>query len=423
MATTRAGSARVGPFHIVALVVLWAGAATAHALYGNRHNFFDLGIYHRAVQWWADGHPIYSYSQPDRVEGSLGFTYPPFAAVLLRPLAGLNLIGAQVAFGIVSAVALVVALWYVAGPVARRLGYPAWFGVALALPLVSWLEPVRETFTFGQVNFILLALIVVDLLVAVPRRSRWAGIGIGLAAAIKLTPAIFVLYLLLTRRWRPAVTAMLTAAAATLVGGLAMWHDSLRFWTDLLWRTERIGHIERITNQSVMGMLARLSEPAAPNRVVWVLLVVTILGYGLWRARAAAAAGDELAGVTLTALVGCLVSPVTWTHHLVWFVPALALLVDVALGRGRPPRQRWWLAALALVLWATVVCSVTSWYEWKFLDPESVQGTPAGFLIENWYVLLTVVLLMALPIRRRSSDAGQAEPSPKQREVVASERY
>jgi alpha-1,2-mannosyltransferase len=422
MTTTRAASARVGPLHFVALLVVWATAIAAHVWYGNRHQFFDLGIYYRAVRWWADGHTVYSYSQPDKVEGSLGFTYPPFAAMLLRPLAALPLVGAQVVFCVVSAAALVATVWWLVVPVARRHGYPVWFALALTLPLVSWLEPVRETFTFGQVNFILTGLIVLDLLLAVPRRSRLAGVGIGLAAAIKLTPAIFVVYLLLTRQWRAAATAVATAIGATLLGAALMWHDTVLFWTDLLWRTERIGHPDRIQNQSLMGMLARIAAPDAPSQVAWVILVALVLGYGLWRARAAALAGDHVSGLTLTALVGSLVSPVTWSHHLLWFIPALVVLADVALDRHRSPRRRWSMATLGVVLYVTVTVSVITWYEWRIVKRSAVDGGLAGFLIDNWYVLLMLALLVALPIRRRPAVAEPLRPTAEDLEVTVSER-
>jgi alpha-1,2-mannosyltransferase len=424
MTTTRTERARVGPRHIAVLGAVWAVAAAGHILYGNRHHFFDLGIYYRAVRWWAEGHDIYSYSQPDRVEGTLGFTYPPFAAVLMRPLGDLPLVGAQAIFVVLSLSALVALMWLVVAPVATRLGYPAWFGVALVLPIVSWLEPVRETFSFGQINFIVAAMIVIDLLVLVPRKSHLAGVGIGLAAAIKLTPAIFVIYLLLTRRWRPAATAMIAAAVATLAGAAMTWNGTWQFWTGLLWQTDRVGRMDRIQNQSLMGTLARLARPDQLNGVAWVILALLITGYGLWRARAAALAGDEVAGLTLTALVGCLVSPVTWTHHLVWFAPALVVLVDVVLDRRHPLRQRRWLATLAIVLYVTVAFSVVTWYDWHVLRRAVVDKGVPGFLIDNWYLLLMAALLVALPIRTPLRVSG-SEPLavPAGREVVTSEQH
>jgi alpha-1,2-mannosyltransferase len=381
-----------------------AVATVAHVLYGNRHNFFDLRIYWEAVRWWAGGHPLYDYSRPDAVQGSLGFTYPPFAALVLRPLALLPFGAAAAIFFAASAAALAVTLYWLVSPVADRHGQPRWFLLALALTMATWLEPIRETLTFGQINLLLAVLVLVDLLVGVPRGARWAGIGIGLAAAVKLTPAIFIVYLLITRRWRAAITATATALAATLLAAAVSWGDSWRFWTGALWNTQRVGHLERIPNQSLLALLGRLSAPTQPNRVLWAVLVVAVVGYGLWRARRAQRAGDEVAALTLTGLVGSLASPVTWSHHLFWFVPALVVLVDVALTKGARGRRAF--AVLAVVIYVTVTYSVLALYDWKVVPRRFDHGV-LGFLIDNWYVLLMLVLLAVLPTR-----TGQPSPEP-----------
>jgi alpha-1,2-mannosyltransferase len=269
----------------------------------------------------------------------------------------------------------------------------------LALPLVSTLEPIRETVNFGQINMLLVLLVLTDLLIVAPRWPRLAGIGIGIAAAIKLTPAIFIVYLLITRRWRAALMAAATAATATLLAAAIAWDDSWRFWTAALWETGRVGHTDRIANQSILGVLARLSDPAEPNRLVWLGLVVVTAGYGLWRARRAVLAGDEVVGLTLTGFVGGLVSPITWPHHLFWFVPALLVLVDVASGRDTGKRRPW-LFMLAGLCWASVTVSVISLFELGLSKRLFADGLP-GFLIVNWYVLLTAVLIVALPVRSR----------------------
>ena len=404
-----------------------AVATVAHIWYGNRHHFFDLRIYWEAVRWWAGGHPLYDYSRPDVVQGSLGFTYPPFAALVLRPLALLPFGAAAAVFTVASAGALVVSLYWLLSPVADRHGQPRWFALALALPMVSWLEPVRETLTFGQINLLLAVLVLADLLVAVPKGSRWAGIGIGLAAAIKLTPAIFIVYLLITRRWRAGITAAAAALGATLLAAAVSWGDSWRFWTGALWDTQRVGHLDRVSNQSLLALLARLSAPAQPNRALWAVLVVAVAGYGLWRARRAARTrradpddraqrdGDEVTALTLTALVGSLASPVTWSHHLFWFVPALVVLVDVGFTRGAPRRRAY--LALAAVIYVTVTYSVLALYDWKVV-PRRLDHGVLGFLIDNWYVLLMVALLAVLPVRsgQPAVTAPAPRPAPVRRE-------
>jgi alpha-1,2-mannosyltransferase len=373
----------------VALVVY------GHIWYRNRHDWFDLGIYRQAVNWWLDGHNIYDYVKPDDTQGALGFTYPPFGALVLVPFAVLAWMPAVVLYSIVTIVAVVLTTYWLLAPVARQKGWDLPFVMVLALAVISTLEPIRENYTFGQINMVLVLLILADLLVLLPKGSRWAGVLIGLAAAIKLTPAIFIVYLLISRRYRAALTAIVSAAAASLLAFAIMPKGSVRFWTDALWQGEGIGNAGYTFNQSFYGMLARLSAPHDPSRPVWAILVLLALGFGLWRARRAALAGDEVVGMTLTGIVGCLISPITWVHHIYWFVPAIIVLAAA--------RRHAWLAAVIAV---TVGLGMVSWFEQGLpVDPWG-HGVP-GFIIKNWYLLLLVALLFALPIRA-GSRVGQS---------------
>ena len=398
--TSTSSPRRPNARRLILLVVVTAAVVAAQVWYGNRHHFLDLRIYVNAVRWWANGHPLYEFAHDDPIQGRLGFTYPPFAALVLAPLGLLGFRASIVLFVAGTAMAVAVTSFWLVRPIARRHGVPLWFATALALPLISTLEPIRETVTFGQINMLLVLLVLTDLLVVGPRWPRLAGIGIGIAAAIKLTPAIFIVYLLITRRWRAALTATATAVAASLLAAAVAWRDSWHFWIEALWETGRVGHPDRIANQSVFGMLARLSAPHEPNQVVWLALVLIVAGYGLWRARRAALAGDEVVGLTLTGFVGGLASPITWPHHLFWFVPALLVLIDVGLGQepGKARPRRPWLLGLAGLCWATVSVSVISLFELG-LSRRLFETGPQGFLIVNWYVILTAALIVALPVR------------------------
>jgi alpha-1,2-mannosyltransferase len=393
--TTPRRPGRLTPGRIAVLLVVWVVAIAAHVWYGNRHRFYDLGIYAEAMRWWHSGHDLYAFTLADNIQGQLGYTYPPFAALLMLPLAWLPFSAAQVVYLALTVPALVITTYWLLTPVAREHGWSLWFVLPLALALVSWLEPIRETVTYGQINLLLVLLVLADLLVGVPRNSRWTGAGIGLATAIKMTPAIFIGYLLVTRRWRAAATATATALGATLLAAAVSPRESWRFWTGALWDTGRVGHLDRTANQSIMGTLARLG---APNRILWAVLVLAVAGYGLWRARRAALAGDEVTGLTLAGIVGSLASPVTWTHHVYWFVPALVVLVAAA-ARTR----RWLPAAAAALLYLTVAFSVVSWFEWGLSQRTWGHGLP-GFFITNWYVLLMLALLVALPIKSPSDN-------------------
>ena len=385
------------------LVTVVALAAVLPALYlpGLVHDFFDLKIYMRAMDWWASGHPLYDYVQPDRVQGALYFTYPPFSALLLRPFALLPLGVTVATFTILTAIGLVVTTRWLVQPMIERHDLPRVFTVTVAVLLVFTVESTRETITFGQINMLLVVLILADLLFAVPQGRRWAGVGVGLATALKLFPGIFIVYLLATRRWRAAVVASATAALATLLAAAVAPADSWRFWTHELWATDRVGRTDYTGNQSLFGLLSRITAPEKPSQLPWLLLVVVVAAYGLWRAARAARAGDALAGLTLTGLVGGLVSPITWTHHLYWFIPAVVVLVDAALDADRDTaagvRRRRWLLTLAIGTAFVIIYGVVTFQDWGVAPART--DNPAEFVTRNAYVLLSLLLLAVLPTR------------------------
>jgi alpha-1,2-mannosyltransferase len=389
----------VTPGRLAAVVALAIAVGTGLWVYGNQHDFFDLKIYVAATRWWTDGRDLYDYAQPDRLQGLLYFTYPPFAALLLLPFAVMDFDLAVALFTAGTALAVAVTTWWLVAPVARERGWPRWFAVGLALPLVFAIEPIRETITLGQINMLLIVLILADLLFAVPGRWRLAGAGIGLATALKLFPGIFIVYLLVTRRFRAAAVASATAAGATLLAAAAAPRASWQFWTDALWSTERVGRLDYTANQSLQGLLARLSAPQPPSRAVWLVLVVLVMAFGLWRAARAARAGDEVAGLTLTGLVAALISPITWTHHVYWFVPALVLLVAAASAPG-PVRRRAGLIALAIIAYAVIAFGVVSFV--TFGVGRVPTDSLGEFLFRNGYILVALVLLAALPFSTRT---------------------
>jgi alpha-1,2-mannosyltransferase len=328
-----------------------------------RH-FFDLGVYRGAVRFWLlDGGDLYAFQYRGT---AYGFTYPPFAALALSPLALFSWPVAVAASVLVNAGAVVRLLRWLR----PRAG---WAELALLFLAVLVFEPGRDTFSFGQVNLVLLVLVYADL-AALRRGGRWAGLGIGLAAAIKLTPIVFVGYLLISRRYRAALVAAGTMAAATLVAVVVAPDASWEFWTGALWDTGRVGRLAYVSNQSLRGVVARLdADPAW-----WLAAVAVALAVWWLRAGRAAAAGDDRAGFALTGALACLISPVTWVHHLVWLLPALFLLLE---------RRRWPVAA---VLWFTLSSSIV----WLW-----VAGPEGGVAVagSNTYVWITLGVLVLLP--------------------------
>jgi alpha-1,2-mannosyltransferase len=367
---------------ILAFVLVTAVAGWLFWHFYNRgHRFFDLKIYMQAVRWWAHGNDLYAYAQPDFLQVKLYFTYPPFGALLLFPFGFLPLVVTEVLFTLGTIAAVIVTTIWIFRALELKLEW-VWY----AVPLILAMEPLRETIPLGQINMLLVVLILFDLLILGPRASRWTGVGIGLATAIKLTPGIFIVYLLLTRQWRAAGTAAATAAGVTLLTAAIAPRASWDFWTHALWDTARVGRTDITGNQSLLGLLHRLTAPAQPNRVLWLVLALGVLALGLWRATLAHRAGNEVAALALTGLAGALVSPITWPHHLYWFVPALAVCFAA---------RRWWLLILG---YAVGVIGVVSWIDYgTALQP---TATLKDFLARNAFILLSVIFMVMLPIKR-----------------------
>ncbi|MFI6079828.1 glycosyltransferase 87 family protein [Streptomyces sp. NPDC051217] len=397
------------------LGVLCAGVTAFVATVPYHRDWFDLWVYYDAVRHWTDagggvrGAGLYDYRVPGQ---TYGFTYPPFAALCVLPLSLLSWPVALTAGIVANLGALALILRRLAEPVIRRHGLDRWTSYTLILCMLALLEPVYDSISFGQVNLLLLALVLTDARL-LSTGSRWAGIGIGLAAAVKLTPAIFIGYLVVTRRRRAAGTAAAVAVGTTLV---ALWLSpgaSHAYWTSALWDTSRIGDLSYVSNQSWQGVLARLSAPAEPERLWWACGVVAVVGAWAYRVDKARAVGDVRGGIALTGAAACLVSPVTWVHHLVWLLPALAVLADRAL---EPPRRgRPLIVAVAVYL---ILCSYVVWL-WRY-DASGV----GGFIGSNTFVWTELVLLLALPLRPphpalRGPSGGPGRPAPEPREAAA----
>lgn len=425
--------------------------------FGRPYDFFDMKIYHGAVVWWASGHELYAFIAPNT---TLGFTYPPFAALVMLPMAGLSMGVAGWVNVISSIAALALVMVAIVGPIADRCGRSRWFTVGLAVPLAIAIEPARETLGYGQVNLLLFGLIIADL-VALRWRARsrlgadtlggplrriwfsgaWAGAGIGLATSVKLTPALFIVYLLVTRQWRAAMTAVGTAIGVTIATFGIAGRESSTYFTSVLWHTERVGAADMTPNQSLAGVLARLYDSMATPGLLWLSFSLLLLAVGLSRASRAHAEGDELSAFTLVGLTANVISPISWSHHLVFVIPAVIVLVDAALrrrgasrglihrGPHLPPgpglsgvtglRTPIWFPTLtglrhavaAVGLYLLFLISPIWPYEHQLPDVSHYADGLFGALMENSLALALIVLVAALPWRPGADPAFYSEHS------------
>lgn len=420
------------------------GAVLAVRVFGRPYVFFDLRIYHGAVVWWWGGSDLYDYIAPDI---TLGFTYPPFAAIIMLPMVAVNVVTAGYLNVVASLAALTVVFAMLLVPIADRYGWPRWFVVLLAVPLATATEPVRETLGYGQVNLLLFALIIADLLAlrwrsrtAVARTSTdppnepgsigahvrrlwadgaWAGVGIGLATAIKLTPALFICYLLLTKQWRVALTAFGTALGVTIGSFLVASHESFTYFTSVLWQTERVGVADMTPNQSLAGLLARLYDSRETPGLLWLAFAMLLLAVGLSRASTAHAEGDELAAFTIVGLTANAISPISWSHHLVFVLPAIVILADTAVRRRTASRTLRGFTAFAGVRHAVAAIGVYVLFVvspiWPFEHQLPATSHYAdgllGALAENSLAIAIITLVAALPWRLGAEPAFSPQPA------------
>ena len=277
------------------------------------HRLIDLAVYVGSGSVVGAGGDVYGY----RTEAGLPFTYPPFAALLAEPLGRVPLAVVQVGWTVATIAALAALAAVAMRPVVARLGLP----VTLTLLLVS--NPVRSHLRFGQIGVFLVLLVALDLL----GRERARGWGVGLAAALKLTPAVFLPWLLVTGAWSRLRLTVLWAAGATLLGAVLLWQSAWTWLTSALWDTSRFGTNALPGNQSVRGMLLRSGLAEASAERLWLLAAVALLVAGTVGARSLERAGNRLGAVGVLAATSVAVSPISWQHHLVWLVLPLTALV------------------------------------------------------------------------------------------------
>jgi alpha-1,2-mannosyltransferase len=222
----------------------------------------------------------------------------------------------------------------------RRLGRPAvglsagWLAAA-AVPAAVALDPVRVALVDGQIDIPLMALVAFDTLGPGLRIGgvRARGLLIGLAAALKLTPAAYVLFYLARRQYRDAATAAASFAGFTLLGFLAAPRDSFSYWTHVVFQTDRIGSAAYASNQSIRGLLARIGLLGPTLDAAWFILAGLVALAVLYSARRLHGQVGAMAALLLTAIAELLISPISWAHHWVWAAPGLLLL---AFGFQRP---------------------------------------------------------------------------------------
>jgi alpha-1,2-mannosyltransferase len=354
--------------------------ATVLALF---HRQLDLSTYllGGAHAWSND---LFTVTYPT---DHLGFTYPPFSALLFAPFAHFTTLVDEVGFSWINLAALfgmiVVSLKAVCRTLDKRT--LLWWGLALVLPVLLF-DPVRQTFLLGQVNIILALMIVADLTMDLPLPR---GILVGLAAAIKVTPIIVIPYLFLTRQGRAGLRAsgsfLLAAALAVAVNASTSWS----YWTHYIRDPQRAGMLSWIGNQGILGATERMLGHVVSTPTTFVI-VVSVGVVGLLIAAGAYRCSSPVLGLLVVEATESLASPVSWSHHFIWMVLLVAWL---ALAEDRPRAGEWYALGVAALLWAAP-------YWWVPHGP-AVRFAGRGWLLPvgDAYALVFLVLLIGAAVR------------------------
>jgi alpha-1,2-mannosyltransferase len=302
----------------------------------------DLQVYVYAVKDMLAGKDIFATTTPF---WNLYFIYPPIAAILMTPLA----FGPYALWQVVWTGGLV----WAQQSVLKRCGAPrGWKLGLIGIAVLLAVEPIRTTLGYGQVNTILMALVIADLLPDVPgeRRRIPQGTLIGLAAAIKLTPALFVIFAFLIGKTRMAITAMISFAVFTGIGAILLFRETLVFFGGLSGGDTRTASPLYTGNQSLLGVFFRLGDSSRVTALAGLAVsaVLAVLGCLVaahwWRHE------EKVFAVAIVGLTTCLASPLSWTHHYVWILPLGMAVLSPGVPRWARYLGGFWVVWVCLCL-------------------------------------------------------------------------
>ena len=459
--------------HKIALATV--GALSALATLFDFHGFhyrLDLDVYRVGAQRVLDGLELYSGHFPIVGDIKLPFTYPPISALLFTPLTVLPYTASSVLLTLFTVALTWWVLAYTLHSAARLDRQSAgWLAVGLAAVLVH-LSPIHTSITYGQINVLLMAMVFADAFV-VPRRFR--GLLTGLAVSIKLTPAVFGLWFLLRKDWGSVVRMGLGTIGATALAWLIMPRDSLKYWTETLRETGRIGGEEYALNQSLNGLLYRLglraktggedglagqvgevfgaeaggaggsgnapgadtgsnisnagADIAAHGAQLWIVLVILALIAVVFVMVRLLRANAPIAALSVNAVFALLASPISWSHHWSW-APVLLVAIgcyafnsnafsgqDFSEGRDsrsehRPLRgPRWMWAILLIVGFAAFALEPTTLVPYN--NQNELHWNFWQQIVGNAYLWWALIVLALLGWFARAPQPSRATESPR----------
>ncbi|OBG29301.1 hypothetical protein A5764_22335 [Mycobacterium sp. 852002-51057_SCH5723018] len=403
---------RVAPAIVAATATAWAAVYFVVELVRMRRGepgYLDLQVYRAGGHALLTGNSVYAadFASVNHSPNGLPFTYPPFSALTFVALALLPATAAAVLMVVLNAAACVVLLGLVLTAVHgtwRRppVPIPARAATAVLTAALAFVVsvPVQANFTYGQLDLILAAAVALEIL---PPSVPWPrGLLVGLAAAIKLTPAVFVGYFLVTRQWRALAVSLAAAASAVALGWLADPADTVRYFTSTVFDAGRIGRLSFHSNQSLRGVIERIPTLDASRGVLVVALTVGVLALAVAAIEVSRRCHDTVAAVLSAAFLGLLCSPVSWGHQWVWLSAAAVYFL-----------MRWTVAGgVGNVVAGLAVALLTLAPPWMLLPHDG--GRERGWngieqLLGSAWALTALALLVRFAVPRGAA-ARSAQP-------------
>jgi alpha-1,2-mannosyltransferase len=383
-----------GPRRIVIGILVCAALVALGAwAYGLFDGMIDLRVYRMGGSVLLDRGSLYDA----KLAGSgLPFTYPPFAAIAMLPLAAVPWGVALVLWTTIS-VLCIAAIWRSSLPASAWAYFPERKRVLILIALTAaslLLEPVWQTIQFGQINLLLTAMILLDL--TRPADAKWRGFWVGVTIGVKLTPLPFLAFLLITKQWRAFRNAVLGLLATMAIGFAVVPNQSWHYWTVVIRDANRVGGLAYTGNQSFMGFLSRLGDDASWVEPTWFLLSAVFGLAVLWLARRYWLADERVTAISVMALAVLYASPVSWSHHWVWIIPLGVSLI-------RAVNRQWGLnpAVATGVLWYGLFVLRSIWWV-PFRDDRELSWTFWQSIPGNSHLILGMLAFLLLAFTSRN---------------------
>lgn len=364
--------------------------------YGLFDGMIDLQVYRMGGSVLLDRESLYDAQLPG---SGLPFTYPPFAAIAMVPLAAVPWGVALVVWTTISVLCIGL-IWRASLPETAWSLLPGQWRerrivvLAALTGLSLLLEPVWQTIQFGQINLLLTAMILLDLVR--PANAKWRGFWVGVTIGVKLTPLPFLAFLLITKQWRAFRNAVLGLLATMAIGFAVVPNQSWEYWTVVIRNANRVGGLAYTANQSFMGFLSRLGDDASWVEPTWFVLSAVFGLAVLWLARRFWLADERVTAISVMALAVLYASPVSWSHHWVWIIPLGVSLI-------RAVNRQWGYrpAVVTGILWYGLFVLRSIWWV-PYRDNRELSWSFWQSIPGNSHLILGMIAFLVLAYTSRS---------------------